>query len=128
MTPQLEALSPLLAQLRILVPAGDVAAVDELVRRLDGRALRVLVAGEAKRGKSTLVNALLGRDLLPTGVVPLTAVVTSVRHGPAERLIVRFADGTTSCLPMECLPGLVTEQGNPGNAHVAAVVPPRRGC
>jgi len=121
-TPQSEPLVPLLAQLRILVPAGDVAAVDELVRRLDGRALRVLVAGEAKRGKSTLVNALLGRDLLPTGVVPLTAVVTSVRYGPAERLTVRFADGTTRCLPIGCLPGLVTEQGNPANARGVAEV------
>jgi len=40
--------------------------------RLASRRLRVLVAGEAKRGKSTLVNALLGRPLLPTGVPPLT--------------------------------------------------------
>jgi len=120
--PQVEALSPLLAQLRTLVPAGDVAAVDELVRRLDGRALRVLVAGEAKRGKSTLVNALLGRDLPPTGVVPLTAVTTTVRYGPAEQLTVGFADGTTRRFPIECLPGLVTEQGNPANARGVAEV------
>ncbi len=120
--PQVEALSPLLAQLRTLVPAGDVAAVDELVRRLDGRALRVLVAGEAKRGKSTLVNALLGWDLLPTGVVPLTAVATTVRYGPVERLTVRFADGTTRRFPIECLPGLVTEQGNPANVRGVAEV------
>jgi ribosome biogenesis GTPase A len=43
--------------------------------------LRVLVAGEARRGKSTLVNALLGRPVLPVAVTPLTALPTTVRHG-----------------------------------------------
>ena len=52
-----------------------------LLDRLDAARLRVLVVGEAKRGKSTLINALLGRDVLPSGVTPLTAVVTTVRYG-----------------------------------------------
>jgi ribosome biogenesis GTPase A len=39
--------------------------------RLRERRLRVLVAGEAKRGKSKLVNALLGRPVLPSKVTPL---------------------------------------------------------
>lgn len=38
----------------------------------------MLVAGEANRGKSTLVNALFGAPLLPTGAFPLTSVVTGV--------------------------------------------------
>ena len=44
-----------------------------LLDRLDAARLRVLVVGAAKRGKSTLINALLGRDVLPSGVTPLTA-------------------------------------------------------
>ena len=48
----------------------DRAALDGMRARLAGRRLRVLVAGEAKRGKSTLVNALLGRPMLPVGVTP----------------------------------------------------------
>jgi ribosome biogenesis GTPase A len=47
-------------------------AIAGLRGRLAGRRLRVLVAGEAKRGKSTLVNALLGCAVLPAGVTPLT--------------------------------------------------------
>ena len=49
--------------------------------RLAEARLRVLVVGEAKRGKSTLVNALLERDVLPSGVTPVTAVTTTVRYG-----------------------------------------------
>jgi len=58
---------------------ADRAALAELRGRLRERRLRVLVAGEAKRGKSTLINALLGRAVLPAGVTPLTALATTVR-------------------------------------------------
>ena len=46
----------------------------------------LVVLGEFKRGKSTLINALLGRDVLPTGVVPLTSVVTAIGAGDRDRL------------------------------------------
>ena len=49
-----------------------------MLDRLDAARLRVLVVGEAKRGKSTLVNAMLGREVLPSSVTPLTAVTTTV--------------------------------------------------
>ena len=84
--------------------------------------MRVLVAGEAKRGKSTLINALLGRAVLPAGVTPLTAVATTVRYGDDPHAEVRFADGHEEKQPLTALPDLVTERGNPGNRrHVAAV-------
>ena len=69
------------------------------------RGLRVLVAGEAKRGKSTLVNALLGRDVLPSGVTPLTAVTTTVRYGDDERAEARFLDGHDEKHPLSRAPG-----------------------
>jgi CrcB protein len=69
--------------------------LEELRRRLDAQVLRVLVAGEAKRGKSILLNALLGRDVLPTGVTPVTAVATTVRFGDPESVVVRFGNGAT---------------------------------
>src|SRR5690348_862009 len=46
----------------------------------------LVVLGEFKRGKSTLINALLRRNVLPTGVVPLTSVVTSIAAGDGDRL------------------------------------------
>src|SRR5579875_3768387 len=90
-----------------------LAALAGIADRLAGRRLRVIVAGEAKRGKSTLVNALLGRDVLPSGVTPLTALATTVRHGAPERADVTYADGRTGSFPLAALDDLVTEQGNP---------------
>jgi hypothetical protein len=95
---------------------------DELRARLRERRLRVLVAGEAKRGKSTLVNALLGQAVLPAGVTPLTAVATTVRYGPAPEVRADFADGRAERFPLSALEDLVTERRNPGNRrHVGSV-------
>ena len=120
---------PLLAaldELSGLGGEGDRAAVDALRGRLAERRLRVLVAGEAKRGKSTLINALLGRTLLPTGVTPLTALATTVRYGREEGAAAVFRDGRAESFPLSSLDDLVTERGNPANrrnlASVAVVV------
>ena len=116
---------PLLAALDELSRLGgddDRAALDALRGRLAGQRLRVLVAGEAKRGKSTLVNALLGRALLPVGVTPLTALATTVRCGRDEGIRAVFRDGGVESFPLAALGDLVTERGNPGNRRNLASV------
>lgn len=64
------------------------------VEKIRGGAVRtqftVAVVGEFSRGKSTLVNHLLDRPLLPVGDLPTTAVLTKIRHGRDE--CIRFAD------------------------------------
>ena len=116
------ALAAALDELAALGTDRDREQIAALRDRLDAARLRVLVAGEAKRGKSTLINALLGRPVLPAGVTPLTAVATTVRYGDDPHAEVRFADGHEEKQPLTALPELVTERGNPGNRrHVAAV-------
>jgi GTP-binding protein EngB required for normal cell division len=116
------ALPAALDELAVLGTDQDREQIAALRARLDAARLRVLVAGEAKRGKSTLINALLGRAVLPAGVTPLTAVATTVRYGDDPHAEVRFADGHEEKQPLTALPDLVTERGNPGNRrHVVAV-------
>lgn len=116
------ALTGALTQLAALGTDQDRERITALRGRLEAARLRVLVAGEAKRGKSTLVNALLGRAVLPAGVTPLTAVATTVRYGDDPHVEVRFSDGHEEKQPLSALPDLVTERGNPGNRrHIAAV-------
>jgi ribosome biogenesis GTPase A len=100
---------------------------DELLAlrdRLDSARLRILIAGEAKRGKSTLANALLGREVLPSGVVPLTAVAaTVVRAAPGtEGLGVEFADGSTGRFPLSSIFEFGTELGNADNHRGVAAL------
>jgi len=61
-----------------------------LVDRLDTGRFHLAVLGQFKRGKSTLINALLGEALLPSSVIPLTAIPTLIFHGNRRCVRVRF--------------------------------------
>jgi len=72
--------------------------VDTLIRcreRLAGTSINLLVLGELKRGKSTFVNALVGRALLPTDVDVATCQVFRVGRAAQEAFRIRFEDGTS---------------------------------
>lgn len=82
------------------------------------------ILGQFKRGKSTLINALLGEPLLPTAVVPLTAIPTFIQYGIDRTLDVQFssddppvhkncADGNALSLELSAY---VTEEENAKNA------------
>ncbi|MGA9753714.1 MAG: dynamin family protein, partial [Desulfobaccales bacterium] len=47
-----------------------------LIDKLRENRFNLVILGAFKRGKSTLINALLGEPILPTAIVPLTSVVT----------------------------------------------------
>ena len=53
----------------------------ELAEKLENQQVTISVIGQFKRGKSTLVNAILQDEILPVGIVPVTAAVTEIRYG-----------------------------------------------
>jgi len=74
------------------------------------------VVGQFKRGKSTLMNAVLGRDLLPTGFLPLTSAITTLCYGSRERVVLRRQRWVSEQeVPLAQLAEFITERGNPGN-------------
>jgi GTP-binding protein EngB required for normal cell division len=86
--------------------------------RLAEDRFNLVVAGRFSRGKSSLMNAILGIDRLPTGIVPLTSVITSVGYGSAERVYLDFQRGGLPFeIRMDELSEYVTERGNPGNVR-----------
>lgn len=93
------------------------AQCQELMVKLAEDRFTLAVLGQFKRGKSSLMNAIIGRNLLPTGVLPLTSAITVLRYGPRERLVVRRAGwALAEEAPVQQLADFVTEKGNPGNA------------
>jgi GTPase SAR1 family protein len=103
-------------RVRASLPGDSRAVLDRAVSRAAAGQVRVLVLGEAKRGKSTLVNALFERDLLPTGAVPVTSVATTVTVGSPVRAEVCYLDGQALPIGLDEVADLVSEQGNPSNA------------
>src|SRR5664279_4989610 len=110
-----ERLTDLLTALAGAVDTSRAVAVAELQERWVQARLRVLLVGEAKRGKSTVGNALLRRQVLPNGVLPLTAVATTVRAGAPERIEISHRSGGVSTAAVGDLDRFVTETGNPAN-------------
>jgi len=90
----------------------------DLMAKLAEDRFTLAVLGQFKRGKSSLMNAIIGRELLPVGVLPLTSAITVLRFGPKERLLITRSD-VKLCFPqeepVERLAEFVTEKENPGN-------------
>lgn len=76
------------------------SAVRDVRRRLD-EPLRVAIAGRLKAGKSTLVNAMIGRRVAPTAAGECTRVVTQFRYGTGDRVEVVRRDGSRVALPLD---------------------------
>ena len=114
-----------LAALAEIAREAAVPTVTEEVRALSERSRQAAStsrAGQFKRGKSTLINALVGPSVLPTGVVPVTAVPTVLRDGDAGARV-RLHDGEWHAVALDELADYVTEEHNPGNAKGS---PPRK--
>ncbi|QQQ76383.1 dynamin family protein [Saccharothrix sp. 6-C] len=94
------AVANLCAGLRPQVSPATAAGLGEVLRRLSAP-LQVAVAGRIKSGKSTLVNALIGRRVAPTDVGECTRLVTRFQYGTVDRIEVVFTDGRKQVLPFE---------------------------
>lgn len=117
---------------RLFAQLGDIAKqIDAHELESDALALRLrfgagrwylACVGQFKRGKSSLINALIGQSILPTGVTPVTSVVTIVRYGREPAASVRFTDGRTRPIGVGELEGYVSEASNPENVKGVAAV------
>lgn len=62
----------------------------ELANKMENAKLKILVAGQFKMGKSTIINALLGEEVLPAYSTPCTAVITEIGYGEEKKAILSF--------------------------------------
>ncbi|HUB70595.1 MAG TPA: dynamin family protein [Acidimicrobiales bacterium] len=67
--------------------------IRELAGHLAEDRFQLAVMGQFSRGKSTLMNALLGHDYLPTGALPMTSVVTTVVYGSRTSVTIGRGEG-----------------------------------
>jgi predicted GTPase len=121
---RLQALSFLAAEADALAAAADASL---LAARTEEGLFYVACLGQFKRGKSSLINALLGEPVLPAGVTPVTSVVTIVRHGTRRAARVRLSTGRWQGIDIADLVRYVAEEENPENAkgvEVAEVLLP----
>lgn len=79
---------------RSLLPLGvpftlHAEHIDKLLKRLSEEKLHLAIVGQFKRGKSSLINALLGAEILPTSSISVTVLPTFIRWAPFVRRALR---------------------------------------
>ncbi len=94
-----------------------------ILDRLEDNSFEIAIFGRVSSGKSSLLNAMLGVNVLPVGVTPITAVPTRLLYGETPAVHVWFANRTPEQFDIAHLPEFVAEQLNRGNEkHVTRIV------
>jgi ribosome biogenesis GTPase A len=101
---------------------ANVDFLRSMKSKLSEEGFNIVVLGGFKRGKSTLINAMVGSGILPTGVAPLTSVITKLRYGTKTEAEIAFNDGKRMIVDVTSINQYVTEKGNPGNTKNVAEV------
>ena len=101
-----------------------ISDLESLLATIQGAAdqeeISVAVLGRFKAGKSSFLNNFLGRNILPVGVTPVTAIVTEIRYGARERAEVHRLDGHIDQVPLETIGEYISERENPENRKQVA--------
>lgn len=94
-----------------------------ILDRVEDESFEIAVFGRVSSGKSSLLNGILGSDILPVGVTPITAVPTRITYAPSRSMAVWFAERSPQTYEADQLAEFATEQRNPGNRkHVTRIV------
>lgn len=116
-------------ELEAILDAADALAAArireealELEERARAQRFYVACLGQFKRGKSTLLDALIGVRFLPTGILPVTAVPTIVRYGPELGARIRHESEEWQDIHPLDLEAYVSEEKNPGNCKKISAV------
>jgi len=112
-----------LAEMATAVGADFIAREAlELAERAAAEPFCVACVGQPGRGKSTLLNALLGTSILPVGMVPVSTIVTIFRYGSPREARVHFAEGERKQISLRTISDYVTQERNSANRKSVAGV------
>lgn len=100
-----------------------IASIEELESKIKEEKINVVVLGLFKRGKSSLINALLKKSLLPAAVTPVTAIVTLLHYHAEENFIeIEFKNGRKEIRNISEINLYVSEEENPRNKKHVEVI------
>lgn len=83
--------------------------LNQLQEKLSEHIFSVGIMGEFRRGKSTVINALLGQSIVPSDIVPTSATLNYIKWGTTKRGVVNFKDGTKKEVGIDELSNYITK-------------------
>ncbi len=94
--------------LMISVKNGKETIFDKTLPAIESKAesirndeFKLMVVGEASSGKSSFINAYLGKEILPVDVLQCTSAIVEIVYGESYQLIVTYANGKSSVITKE---------------------------
>jgi GTP-binding protein EngB required for normal cell division len=107
-------------QFHIVSLNRQIEACENLLQQ--NQLIDVAILGQFKSGKSSFLNSLIGKPLLPVGVIPVTTTITRMQYGEKERAIVRHFNGQQSEVNVGSIEEFTSEAQNPSNQKNVEVV------
>lgn len=99
----------------------SIPLIDDVIERAENKSFSVAIVGEFNRGKSTFINALLGRDILPSDILPCSATLNRVTYGVTPSVKVVFKDGREEEVAIDQLENYVTKLTEESEDRAASV-------
>jgi len=90
-------------------------SLNELSEKLIYNQFYLVIVGLFKRGKSSIINSLIGRELAPVAVTPLTSVITFFQYGSVTAAEVYFKNGNHVPIDLHDIFLYISEENNPKN-------------
>lgn len=100
---------------------NTAASLDEMRQKMEEKTFQVSIIGEFKRGKSTLINALLGREVCPSDRLPATATLNRVTYGLTPGVTIEYKDGTSEEIGIDQMEAYVTKLTEDSEQKAATV-------
>jgi len=82
----------------------------------------VAILGQFKAGKSSFINSIIGKKVLPVGAIPVTTVITRIQYGPQELATVTFFDKKKINVGLDEIEEYISESKNTANEKNVEVV------
>ncbi|WP_292779717.1 dynamin family protein [Nostoc sp. NMS9] len=86
---------------RSFLPYTLIEEIEKVSKKIKLQRFRLAVVGEFSKGKSTLLNALLGEEIQPVREIPCSGAVTVLKYGIQKRIICRYQNGTEEEITFE---------------------------
>ncbi|MDR2081936.1 MAG: dynamin family protein [Campylobacteraceae bacterium] len=94
-----------------MLPSKELKEAFNKLKTRAEEPMKVAITGQFSSGKSTFLNALLAKNVLPTGITPVTSKVNYIRYGGEFSLMVKYKDGRESFHGIESINSF-TDQRN----------------
>jgi GTP-binding protein EngB required for normal cell division len=122
-----ETFKPLLSRIQEICDQFHIVSLNRQIEACKNllqqdQLIDVAILGQFKSGKSSFLNSLIGKSILPVGVIPVTTTITRLQYGKRERAIVRHFDGQQTEVDIGAIEEFTSEAQNPANQKNVEVV------